>query len=197
MRASIIIGLSLILALAGCGMATPDGNDQVAISTDSAAELEQPATAAQNNAGAASSTPAKPSASLSAYAGKYPGDKVAGKQFLDNPLVKAAIYAAVPDAENRDFIYGTSGLEVPIFEKAGRLVAWGAAWRAEDLHNWAVAISPDGSEAEVCIFKARDFEPSAENQASQWFSAGKPSYWTDGQCPDSAEDYPPKEAGPL
>lgn len=181
------------LMLAGCGglmgnstdaaANAGDGNTAKAVAAEPAASKVKPA--ATNDAG-------RPAPSLAAYVGKYPFDTVNGHKFLDNPAVKAAIAAAVPDAKQRDFIYSNrGGINVPIFEKNGHIVAWGGPHRAQDSANWAVAITLDGRSAEVCLYEGVGL--GDDTPSSQWFTAGEQSIMKLGQCPSSEEDYPPKE----
>jgi len=130
---------------------------------------------------------------LTPYIGKYPFDVVNGYRFLDNPAVKAAIAASVPDAKKRAGIaFAERSLSVPIVRVAGgRILIWGGAWRAEDRYNWAVVIAPDGSKPEVCIYDAGDYD--ADLQSSSWYTPGQPAVMKQGTCPSTAEDYPPAD----
>lgn len=129
-------------------------------------------------------------AGLDAYVGKYPFDVVNGHRFLDHPVVKAAIAAAVPDAKARaGVVFPDDGLGLPIVKVAGgRILIWGGDRRAEDRYNWAVVIAPDGSKPEVCIYDGVGY--GEDFQASEWFEPGKPSIMKQGTCPSAAEDYP-------
>ena len=130
---------------------------------------------------------------LTPYIGKYPFDVVNGHRFLDNPAVKAAIAASVPDAKARAGIaFAERSLSVPIVRVAGgRILIWGGAWRAEDRYNWAVVIAPDGTKGEVCIFEAVGDDP--ELWSATWYAAGQPPVMKQGDCPSAAEDYPAAE----
>ena len=129
---------------------------------------------------------------LSVYVDKYPFDAVKGQRFLDHPAVKAAIAKAVPDANLRKKIRTEDdSVNVPIVLASGRILAWGGAKRAEDRYNWAVAIAPDGSKPEVCIYDGVGY--GSDFQASQWFKPGQKSIMKQGKCPSSAEDYPPHD----
>ncbi|MBT0669315.1 hypothetical protein HT136_13165 [Novosphingobium profundi] len=127
---------------------------------------------------------------LTAYVGKYPFDVVNGHRFLDNPEVKAAILAAVPDAEKRAaVVFEKGGLGLPIKQvQGGRILAWGGANHAEDRYNWSVVLAPDGSAPQVCIYDGLGYED--DSAASQWFEPGQPSVMKQGKCPSDAEDYP-------
>jgi len=139
--------------------------------------------------GVASEAP-RSAVDLTPYVGKYPFDVVNGYRFLDHPAVKAAIAAAVPDAKQRaDIDVADDGLGLPIVEvDGGRLLIWGGERRAEDRHNWAVVIAPDGSKPEICIYDGVGY--GEDFQSSQWFEPGKPSIMKQGTCPSADEDYP-------
>ncbi len=130
---------------------------------------------------------------LDAYVGKYPFDVVNGHRFLDHPAVKAAIAAAVPDAKQRATIdFAENGLGLPIVRVAGgRILVWGAAWRAEDRYNWAVVIAPDGTRPEVCIYDGVGY--GEDFQSSMWLTPGQPGVMKQGSCPSAADAYPPAE----
>lgn len=142
-------------------------------------------------ASAQAATPPKAVASLSAYVGKYPYDVVGGYRFFDNPKVKAAVAKAVGKARLQTTIRAEPGaVNVPIIRVGkGRILAWGGAKRAEDVHNWAVVISPDGSKPEVCVYEGLGAEN--DTPSSRWFEPGQPSIMKMGKCPASAEEYPP------
>lgn len=129
-------------------------------------------------------------ADLNAYVGKYPFDVVNGHRFLDHPVVKAAIAAAVPDAKARaGVVFPDDGLGLPIVKVAGgRILIWGGDRRAEDRYNWSVVIAPDGSKPEVCIYNGVGY--GEDFQSAEWFEPGKPSIMKQGTCPSAAEDYP-------
>ena len=130
---------------------------------------------------------------LAPYVGKYPFDKVGGHRFLDNPAVKAAIAAAVPDAKQRAQVkFAEDGLGLPIVKvDGGRILVWGGAKRAEDRYNWAVVIAPDGSKPEVCIYDGLGY--GEDFQSAQWFKPGQPGIMKQGTCPSTDEDYPAAE----
>src|SRR3546814_118293 len=48
---------------------------------------------------------------LGAYVGKHPSEKVADLTFLEQPSVKAAVTATVPDTKARDFVFHYNGPE--------------------------------------------------------------------------------------
>lgn len=126
------------------------------------------------------------------YVGKYPFDVVNGHRFLDHPVVKAAVDAAVPDAKMRARVHTVDdSVNVPIVEVDGRIIAWGGAKRAEDRYNWAVVIGPEGAMPEVCIYDGLGY--GEDFQASQWFEPGEQSIMKQGKCPSTGEDYPADE----
>ncbi len=185
------IAAMLLLSACGQGQTGEQNATSATNNADSIAPVA-PSNVAEKSPDTVPEAP-KTSSDLSAYVGKYPHDEVAGLRFLDNPAVKSAIRKAVSDAGVQKFIYGTDGLNVPIFQKDGRIVAWGASNRAEDAHNWAVAITPDGTVADVCVYHAVDAAAADEFPSSQWFSPGKKSIMMQGRCPSEKDDYPPKE----
>ncbi|MBU0825270.1 MAG: hypothetical protein KKA44_15215 [Alphaproteobacteria bacterium] len=130
---------------------------------------------------------------LTPYIGKYPFDVVSGHRFLDHPSVKAAIAAAVPDADARaQVVFADNGLGLPIARVAGgRILAWGGARRAEDRYNWSVVVAPDGTNPEVCVFEAVGDDP--ERWSSTWYAPGQPTIMKQRGCPSAAEDYPAAE----
>lgn len=130
---------------------------------------------------------------LTPYIGKYPFDVVSGHRFLDHPSVKAAIAAAVPDADARaQVVFADNGLGLPIARVAGgRILAWGGARRAEDRYNWSVVVAPDGTNPEVCVFEAVGDDP--ELWSSTWYAPGQPTIMKQRGCPSAAEDYPAAE----
>ena len=110
-----------------------------------------------------------------------------GHRFFDHPAVKAAIAAAVADPDARaHVVFADNGLGVPIVRVAGgRILTWGGARRAEDRYNWAVLISPNGTNTEVCIFDAVGDDP--ELWASTWHVPGQSPVMKQGGCPSAAE----------
>jgi hypothetical protein len=182
MKVVALTGLAL-LTLAGCGQTAgePDERAQgpkieAKTATPSAAPTAQHSIA--------------PAVDLTPYVDKYPFDVVEGHRFLDNPVVKAAIAAAVPDAKVRSVVrYKNGELGIPIKRvKGGRLLIWGGANRAEDRFNWSVVIDPDGSKPEVCIYDGLGYDE--DFPSSQWFEPGTPSIMKQGKCPSDGEDYP-------
>lgn len=117
--------------------------------------------------------------SLSRYVGSHPSEALGGARFLDEPSVRAAIAATVPDAAVRRFILGYDGPDAPIVLKDGRVLAWGCERHNCGYHNWSVAITPDGSSAEICFYHDDD---SADGP-STWYLPGGQTVQRPGNCP--------------
>jgi hypothetical protein len=116
---------------------------------------------------------------LSAYVGKFPSDAVNGTRFRDDPAVRAAVAASVPDAAIRDFVLASTGPETPIALRDGRVTAWGCERHNCGYHNWAIAITPDGASADVCFYHDDD---SADGPAT-WYLADGTTEQRPGNCP--------------
>jgi hypothetical protein len=179
MRA-IAAGSFLVIALAigGCGARV----ENQAASGNGAAPADQAATAAPD-ANVAQATPPKeplsaaPVASLADYVGKYPPDPVNGIVFFDQPRVRAAVAAAVPDADIRAWIFERAGPQTPIERHQGRLLSWGCEAHNCGPHQWAILIDEAGTAAEVCYY-----EESMGEQA-RWYAAGRAPEMREGECP--------------
>ena len=118
---------------------------------------------------------------LARYVHWRPRESEGGKSFLTEPAVRQAIAANVRDAKVRNFIYHYSGPDAPIARRRdGRLIAWGCEAPNCSFHNWAVAIAPDGSRAEVCYYQ-NDDDPDG---TSTWYLPGGRTVKRDGNCPD-------------
>ena len=116
---------------------------------------------------------------LSKYVGKHPSETLNGKRFLDEPTVKAAVAATVADPRIRDFVFRYNGPDAPIVAKDGRILAWGCERHNCGYHNWSVAITPDGSNAQVCFYHNDD---SADGPATWYLPDGKTEKRA-GNCP--------------
>lgn len=182
MKVVAFTGLA-VLALAGCGQTASTPNEQAQGPT-LAAKSDQP------SAAPAPQPSVTPAIDLTPYIGKYPFDVVDGYRFLDNPVVTAAIAAAVPDPKVRSVVrYKDGELGIPIKRvKGGRILIWGGANHAEDRYNWSVVIDPDGAKPEACIYDGLGYDEVF--QSSQWFEPGVPSIMKQGKCPSDPEDYP-------
>lgn len=181
--------LALLLAT-GCSRAPTEAADANAAAPldndstdagDNAADSAAAAPDAGNDAAANVAAPASPPPAglLSAYVGKYPFDKVEGRTFLDQPSVKAAVAATVGDAGVRRFVFTSNGPNAPIALKDGRLLAWGCEAHNCGYHNWTVAITPDGKDAQVCFYQN---DASAEGE-STWYLPGGRTEKRAGNCP--------------
>lgn len=180
MKIAAFAGTAL-LVLSACGQAASAPAEQADTASQPGTAPNAPVSIRQAEGGPVDLTP---------YIGKYPFDAVKGHRFLDNPVVKAAIAAAVPDTKQRAAVeFPDDGLGLPIIRvEGGRILAWGGAKRAEDRYNWAVVIAPDGSKPEVCIYDGLGY--GEDSESSQWFEPGQPGIMKQGSCPSAAEDYP-------
>ena len=122
---------------------------------------------------------AKAGADLSQYVGKHPSDSVGGTRFLDEPAVKAAVAASVADSAVREFVFNSNGPDAPIVTKDGRVLAWGCERHNCGYHNWSIAITPDGTKADVCFYHDDD---SADGPAT-WYLPGGKTETRPGNCP--------------
>lgn len=179
----------LAVALTGLAACAQADDPQKNVAEPAANSAEATPVAAPGNSVAPQQV-APRATDLSAYVGKYPHDVVNGHRFFENPVIRAAIAAAVPDRKQADGVETGEGVNVPIVEVNGRIIAWGGAKRAEDRYNWSVVIAPDGTKPEVCIYDGVGYDD--DFQSAQWFEAGKPSIMKQGKCPSSREDYPPR-----
>lgn len=139
---------------------------------------------AANISGNAVETPSESDASelapdLGAYVGKHPSEKVADLTFLEQPSVKAAVTATVPDTKVRDFVFHYNGPDAPIVRKDGRILAWGCEVHNCGYHNWSISITPDGNSADVCFYHDDD---KPDGPARWYLSDGKTEI-RPGNCP--------------
>lgn len=133
-----------------------------------------PAAPAPTPSPTATTTPA-----LARYIGGYPFDPVGGVAFMENPQVRAAIEAAVPDAEVRERVLDRDVTATPIAEWEGRILSYGCEPHNCGPHNWAVAITPDGARASVCYW-------DEDRQVARWFPEGAAPPPASG-CPSGDE----------
>ena len=123
---------------------------------------------------------ARARAGLAKYVDWRPRESEGGLSFLTEPAVRRAV-AAVRDSQVRQFIRSYNGPDAPIAQRRdGRLIAWGSEARNSSFHNWAVAIRPDGSGAEVCYYH----DPDDPDGTSTWYLPGGRTVKRDGNCPD-------------
>ncbi|WP_152616380.1 hypothetical protein [Sphingomonas sp. ERG5] len=169
-RSGLAVALGLMLS--ACGGAGTGGD---AVDNAAANML-----AATDNAAAANAvTDVATGGPLDAWAGKHPSEKLDGMTFLAQPMVKAAVAAAIPDAKVRESVFSFNGPDAPIVKKEGRLLAWGCQEHNCGYHNWSVSITPDGSNAEVCSYR-NDVKPDGP---STWYVAGGKTEQRPGNCP--------------
>ncbi|WEK00895.1 MAG: hypothetical protein P0Y59_04155 [Candidatus Sphingomonas phytovorans] len=165
------VAMALGLALSACGGAGMDGNAVDNAAANAAANL----ITATDNVAAGGPAPGV----LDVWAGKHPSEKIDGVTFLGQPSVKAAVIAVVPSGKVRDFVFGYNGPDAPIVKKDGRLLAWGCEAHNCGYHNWSIAITPDGSNAEVCFYQ----DDAKADGPSTWYVAGGKTEQRPGNCP--------------
>jgi len=171
MTKSILVFVTAPAALLGaCGSHTT-----TTMTTTNASTVETTNIAAIDNAVVADNmvdvaAPAAPAAagSLSAYEGKQPFDKVAGKTFTQADAVKAAIAASGAAPKVRDWLANTDGPAGPIVMQAGKLFMTECQTHKCGDHKWTIAIAPDGTSPEICYYDAQ------VSKTPQWFVDGKP-----------------------
>lgn len=166
----VAICLPVLAALAACGT-SPAGNNQAAGNTASPA-------AAPTNVAAGNSTRAVPGP-LFAHVGRLPSDVVNGTTFLADPRVRAAVEAAVTDAEVRRWVLREDVTSSPIGSRDGRIVATGCEAHNCGPHHWSILIDAEGTSAEVCYARNSTLERST------WYVAGRPPEERLGDCPAS------------
>ncbi len=162
-----VIGMAILVALAGCGKAreTPLANDAAGFVPPAV----QPPTPLP---GQAQSTP------LTVYVGKYPGDPVDGVGFYDRTSVANALIAAVPQEKLRHLIAGREATSTPIFAKDGRIGAHGCEPHNCSDNDWTFLVRADGTGGTACHHEASD------GANSRWYSGDKPVI-RPGDCPAS------------
>lgn len=170
--------LAAALLLAGCG-GSGEGEPANQPAANAAAGAINIAAATNDAAANLTNTAAPDTGPLAAYVGRHPSEKVNGRTFLDEPLVRAAVGAAAKDAKARDFVFDYDGPDAPIVMSEGRILAWGCEKHNCGYHNWSVAIAPDGSSAEVCYYENDD---SVEGR-STWYLTGGRTEQRPGNCP--------------
>lgn len=123
-------------------------------------------------------------ASLDAYVGKHPHEKVGPTTFLTDPAVNAAIAKAVPDADIRNFIADRDMTTAPIRRIDERLLASGWDHRSGGDVNWAVLMSRDGKKTAVCY--STGVEPDVKG--ADWYVDGAKAFVLYTRCPSRTED---------
>lgn len=115
---------------------------------------------------------------LAAYAGKYPFDKVGDVTFFDQPSVKAAIAAAIPDKTVLGWVMGErGGPSAPIEVKNGKVMSWACEQHNCGDHQWTVLMDPAGKSAEICYQDA-----AALPGKTRWYRAGSAPETREGTC---------------
>jgi hypothetical protein len=158
--------------------ATYDANNALAVDTTPLSNDEALNEAAADATANATTVPvSKPGEPLLKYEGQ-----LAAEGFLDDPLLKKAVRAAVPDAKVRHFIFTDYGRgpESPIKEVNGRLLAWGCEVHNCGFHEWSIAISPNGGNAEVCYYESEN----SDTGRAKFYSAGRKVKEKFGDCPN-------------
>jgi hypothetical protein len=167
------LGIAALLLVSACG----EGQQQGTAATPEA--TPSPANVGETNTGADNATAIPAEGLLSKYVGKHPSELVGGTRFLDEPVVQKAVAASVPEGAARKFVFGYDGPDAPIVAKAGRILAWGCERHNCGYHNWSVAITPEGTAAEVCYYR-NDDQPDGQ---SIWYLPGGKTEQRAGNCP--------------
>lgn len=152
----------------------PNSVDAAAGGTTPEADVETAARApAESDAGIGAA-----GIDLAAYAGKYPFDKVNDVAFFDQPVVKAAIAAAIPEKAVLGWVMGANGgPSGPIEVKNGKIASWACEQHNCGDHQWTVLIDPAGKAAEVCYQDA-----AALPGKTRWYRAGAAPETREGTC---------------
>jgi hypothetical protein len=161
-----------LAALAACGGSGGSVNNQAADNAAASANAA-PANTAAGNGSAAATGP------LSAHVGRLPSDVVNGTTFLADPRVRAAVEAAVTDAEVRRWVLREDVTSNPIGSRDGRIIATGCESHNCGPHHWSILIDTEGTRAEVCYARNSTLERST------WYVAGRPAEERPGDCPAS------------
>jgi hypothetical protein len=162
-----VLLLACLLA-AGCSgtQKTPEN-----VATDNGVEKEA-SNATANNATA----PADP---LAAYVGKYPFDKVDGKTFYEQPVVKAAVAKAVADKEIAALVgKAGDGPAGPIALIDGKVSAWACEAHNCGDHQWTIMVDGAAGTARVCYHDAETMQDQ-----SRWYDGAGGSAMKAGECP--------------
>ena len=171
------LSIPMLALLAGACTASGGGNNQAAgNAAEPAAGMANGTAPANTAAGNGAASAAGP---LSAHVGRLPSDVVNGTTFLADPRVRAAVEAAVSDAEVRRWVLREDVTSNPIGRRDGRIVATGCESHNCGPHNWSILIDPEGAAAEVCY--ARD----TQGDRATWYVAGRPAEQRPGACPTS------------
>ncbi len=135
-------------------------------------------TTPEADAETATSTTAAGGVDLAVYAGKYPFDKVNEVAFFEQPSVKAAIAAAIPDKTILGWVMGEhGGPSAPIEVKNGKVASWACEQHNCGDHQWTVLMDPAGKSAEVCYQNVATLAGK-----TRWFRADATPVTRDGTC---------------
>lgn len=177
---------TLVILLAGfvavaCDNAAPADPPKVDSTDPNSVDAAAGGTTPEADVETASPAPADAGAAgvdLGAYAGKYPFDKVNDVAFFDQPVVKAAIAAAIPEKAVLGWVMGANGgPSAPIEVKNGKVASWACEQHNCGDHQWTVLIDPAGKAAEVCYQDA-----AALPGKTRWYRAGAAPETREGTC---------------
>lgn len=179
------LSMPMLALLAGACTATGgETNNQPASNLAQANAIAPAAGTALTDAATATATEGQAVASaaagngpLSAYVGRYPYDRVGGVTFVNHPLVRRAVTAAVTDAAERRQILSADSTAGPIGRRDGRIISWACEQHNCGSHNWTIMITPDGRQADVCYWT------ETIGGGSHWYVGGRPMESRDGDCP--------------
>ncbi|MBB4633695.1 hypothetical protein [Sphingosinicella soli] len=133
---------------------------------------------ADADAAATETAPTGAAVDLAAYVGKYPFDKVSDLAFFDQPAVKSAIAAAIPDTTILGWVTGgNGGPSAPIEMKSGKIASWACEAHNCGDHQWTVLIDSAGKAAEICYQDA-----GAMPGKTRWYRAGSAPETREGTC---------------
>lgn len=163
----------VLAALAACGGAGPTANNQAAGNAAAPANTTAPANAAAEDNSAAIPGP------LFAHVGRLPSDVVNDTTFLADPRVRAAVEAAVTDAQVRRWVLREDVTSSPIGSRDGRIIATGCEAHNCGPHHWTILIDTEGTRAEVC------YAQNSTLERATWYVAGRPPEERAGDCPAS------------
>lgn len=136
-----IISIAALL-LAACGAA----EERTEANQAAAAFVPPPVQAPTPVAGQRNTTP------LTAYVGRYPNEAVEGVGFFDRTEVSNALIDLVPRERDRRLVAGRDVVRTPVFERAGRVAAYGCEPHSCGGHNWTLLVAADADveRAAVC-----------------------------------------------
>ncbi|MGQ0660842.1 hypothetical protein [Sphingosinicella sp.] len=168
-----VLSIPMIALLASACTPPASTSNQAAGNAAAPSNATAPSNMPAGNGSAAATGP------LSAYVGRLPSDAVNGVTFLANPQVRAAVEAAVTEAEVRRWVLREDVTSNPIGSRDGRIIATGCESHNCGPHHWSIVIDPAGTSAEVCYARNSTLERST------WYVAGRPAEERPGDCPAS------------